>query len=113
MTTIGEMQAIVHDLAVSKGWWDGTPHGDIGVIPERLCLIRSEVSEALECYRTCDISTRLDASGKPEGLPSELADVVIRVMDLCGNLGIDLQAEIERKHAYNRTRAYRHGGKRC
>jgi len=46
-------------------------------------------------------------------LPSELADIVIRVYDLAGALGIDLDAAIEVKHQYNVGRPYRHGGKRC
>ena len=50
---------------------------------------------------------------KPEGFPTELADVVIRVGDLAGRLGIDLAAVIGEKMAYNITRPYRHGGKRA
>lgn len=50
---------------------------------------------------------------KPEGVPSELADIVIRVADICGYYGIDLDAAITQKMAYNRTRPYRHGGKRA
>lgn len=49
---------------------------------------------------------------KPEGIPAELADIVIRVMDCAVRYGIDLGQEIELKHAYNKTRPYRHGGKR-
>ncbi len=50
---------------------------------------------------------------KPCGIPSELADVAIRLADLAGALGIDLEQAIIEKHRYNRTRAYRHGGKRA
>lgn len=49
---------------------------------------------------------------KPEGVPSELADIVIRVMDAAVEYGIDLNDEVELKLAYNRTRPHRHGGKR-
>lgn len=48
---------------------------------------------------------------KPEGVPSEIADVAIRLLDFCAHMGIDLEAEIERKHNYNLTRSYRHGNK--
>jgi NTP pyrophosphatase (non-canonical NTP hydrolase) len=47
-------------------------------------------------------------SGKPEGLPSELADIVIRVMDVCGGLGIDLDEEIRLKMSHNRRRPAMH-----
>lgn len=49
---------------------------------------------------------------KPEGVPSELADTVIRVFDFCYTEGIDLGAIIEEKLAYNRTREQLHGGKK-
>jgi NTP pyrophosphatase (non-canonical NTP hydrolase) len=127
--TIREMQQRVHDLAVRKGWWDNCatnmPFVAMGAekrlldvdlvsarIPEKLCLIHSEVSEALEDYRDGKYETKLGAGGKPEGFPTELADVVIRCMDLAGALGIDLEAEIEKKHAFNATRPFRHGGKK-
>jgi hypothetical protein len=48
---------------------------------------------------------------KPEGIPSELADVVIRVAHYAGANGIDLSAAIEEKAAYNATRSFRHGGR--
>lgn len=49
---------------------------------------------------------------KPEGVPVELADTVIRVLDTCEAYGIDLGFEIRRKMEYNETRAFRHGGRR-
>ena len=48
---------------------------------------------------------------KPEGVGSEFADILIRLLSSCDQYGIDLEAEYERKVAYNRTRSYRHGGK--
>jgi NTP pyrophosphatase (non-canonical NTP hydrolase) len=50
---------------------------------------------------------------KPEGVASELADIVICVGDLAARLGIDLGRAVEEKHAFNETRALRHGGKVC
>lgn len=52
-------------------------------------------------------------NGKPEGIPTELADVIIRVLDYCGYAGIDIDAAISQKHEYNKSRPYRHGGKKC
>lgn len=46
---------------------------------------------------------------KPEGVAVELADAVIRIADLCGHLGIDLDAVIAEKMAYNAGRPYKHG----
>lgn len=56
--------------------------------------------------------TPLDKPRKPEGVPSELADVVIRALDFASRAGIDLAAIVEEKLAYNATRGIRHGGKK-
>lgn len=101
--------------AERKGWWDRHASGDLAPfnVPEKLALIHSEVSEALEDYREGRMRTTMNANGKPIGFPSELADIVIRVADLCGALGIDLEHELFIKALYNETRAHRHGGKKC
>lgn len=131
--TIAELVTRSHALAASKGWHEGTLN-----VPEKLALIHSEVSEALESFRSDGVRVKcLDCngtgrhetdrcrcdddqhewwfgdSGKPEGFVVELADAVIRIADLCGALGLDLSSALELKHAYNLTRTYRHGGKRA
>lgn len=108
--TIAEWQESVHALARMKGWYDGSAELNI---PEKLALIHAEISEALEDYRNGAMETTVDADGKPSGFPTELADVVIRALDLAEALGIKLESAIIAKHNYNATRPYRHGGKRC
>jgi NTP pyrophosphatase (non-canonical NTP hydrolase) len=49
---------------------------------------------------------------KPEGIASEMADCIIRILDYCAYEGIDIEQAIQLKHEYNKTRPYRHGGKR-
>lgn len=85
-----------HSIAVEKGWWDRRRD-----IPELLCLVHSEVSEALEAYRKAD----------SEGFAEELADILIRIFDMAGKFGIDLEAALNDKIEKNRFRPYRHGGK--
>lgn len=48
---------------------------------------------------------------KPEGVPTELADAVIRILETCQEYGINLGEQIEDKMRYNETRAFRHGGR--
>ncbi len=49
---------------------------------------------------------------KPEGIPSELADVVIRCAHYAGANGIDLSAAVLEKAAYNKNRPFKHGDRR-
>ncbi len=55
----------------------------------------------------------MDIVPKPLGVASEAADIFIRLLDFCETWGIDLEEEYEKKMAYNRTRAVRHGGKKA
>ncbi|MGO4786998.1 hypothetical protein AB4124_06165 [Paenibacillus sp. 2KB_20] len=120
--TISRLVEEAHRNAVEKGWWDeDCSFGEI------ISLIHSEASEALEDYRNGrditevwyenkELKTRMNdpitPNCKPCGIPSELADIVIRVFDVCGRHGIDLETAIREKMAYNATRPQRHGGKK-
>ena len=113
MNDIREIADKCHQTAKDKGWWDNFDGRNMTIdeIAAKLCLIHSEVSEALEDLRTGDMVFLRDDNGKPVGFPSELADIVIRVFDLCGFMDIDIAHAILEKMAYNDTRKHRHGGK--
>jgi NTP pyrophosphatase (non-canonical NTP hydrolase) len=120
MTDILTLQRDIHQNAIDHGFWEASED-----IPTKLMLIVSELSEALEEYRDGHMYVRLVSEPspggpedfaptivkKPEGFPIEIADVVIRCMDLCGHLGFDLGAMVELKMEYNATRPHLHGRK--
>lgn len=96
---------MAYSLAASKGFWDDEPN-----LGEKIALIHSELSEALEEVRAGHAPDEVYwVDGKPEGLPIELADAVIRIADLCGHYGIDLNAVVHQKLLYNQTRPTKHG----
>ena len=131
--TISELVDRAHDNAVKHGFWNPAPEFGTAI-----ALIHSELSEALEekspgrpdlwfeCFEgapglPCNPTDESDCfqyghedqcqfrGSKPEGVAVELADAVIRIADLCGYLGIDLDAVISEKMAYNETRPFKHG----
>lgn len=128
-TPLNKLAAQIHATAISKGWWgdlsdyaveyplepsisslaNGRNFGEV------IALIHSEASEALEEYRNGHGINEVyytHEDQKPEGVPSELADTIIRVLDACAAYGIDIDKAIKEKMSYNESRPARHGGKR-
>lgn len=95
-----------HGRAVAAGWWNDLKTGESLLetrnIPEMLCLIHSEISEAMEGYRK---SLKDDKLPHRSMFEVELADALIRIFDLAGSQGMDLGGAMIEKMEYNRTRA--------
>jgi NTP pyrophosphatase (non-canonical NTP hydrolase) len=74
-------------------------------IPQSLVAEIGDVAKARQVY--------LDNGGraKLEGVPIELADAMIRLLDIFEEIGIDAEDVIRRKLAFNKTRGYKHGGR--
>ena len=121
-----------HATAKEKGFWDTERN-----ISEMLMLIVSELAEAQEALRKGHYAEQSVVNGLKQDIDlnyaddefqlnqgiwkslfeekvkssfeDEIADVAIRLFDLCGGMGIDLEKHIELKMKYNSLRGYKHG----
>jgi NTP pyrophosphatase (non-canonical NTP hydrolase) len=119
MCTLNDIANAVHTLAWEKGWHSKDENEDTFI--ERACNnLHDEISELHEAWRNNQLRELCDKAGKMLELgidpltcmEEEFADIIIRVLDNCKKLGVDIQDAIIRKHAYNMARPERHGGKR-
>lgn len=107
---VRKIQKEVYNLAKEKGWHDKAKEKSF---VECCALIHCELSEAIEEFRNGHYYQEVyDKDGKPEGIPIELADVFIRLLDMCEQFGIDMEEAVQIKHDFNKTRSYRHGNKK-
>lgn len=107
--TFSHFQEAIGNWGKEKGWNMG-----IRDIPEKLMLVVSECSEALEAYRDhSEPHIVYMKTGKPEGIGIELADAVIRILHMADQLGMDMGECIAMKMTYNQSRPFRHGGKKA
>jgi hypothetical protein len=72
--------------------------------------VRPSSCDAVRC-KACFGTGQEVVLFKPCGIPSEIADVIIRALHFSGKHGIDIERAIAEKMAYNETRPYKHGDK--
>ena len=102
----------VHETAVSKGWWNDE-NGDRADRNdgEIFSNFHAEISEAWESFR-CGNPDSEKIQGFSQ-IEEELADCIIRIMDYAVARDFDVAAAILAKMEYNKSREYRHGGKKA
>ncbi len=137
---IRQWQDRTHEIAKQKGWWVDKEEDPKNMTPEailaQLMMVTGEIAEASEQVRLGNnpmwlqlcpglkltpvmsdpneidyFSKHVNKDDKPEGALIELADAVLRILDLCGFMGWDLEKAMTIKSAYNETREFKHGGK--
>lgn len=128
LSALEDMAAHVREINEANGWFETDRS-----FGEDMILLVTEVAEAVEEFRDGHMETRYEHEGsvgkfvsakpvlldrqgntvlgKPVGMPSELADILIRLLDTADRYDVSLYNEFERKMAYNATRGHRHGGK--
>lgn len=156
--TLRALAAEAHEVAVSKGWWEGDRnvgeiianiHSEVteawkewvsgrepdethfAVLNTNPDVIPEDAAEAWQRFKdTLDLRTvvpdqvpqwdqqdlqTLVRNGmlEPHGVPTELADILIRVLDLFAAWGLDPDTSVRDKMEFNKHRQYKHGGKRA
>lgn len=110
-STLDDFADDVYQVACEKGWHDDDDGEDAFV--ERSCNnLHDEVSELHEAWRNGRLRQQCDKPIPLTCLEEELADIAIRVFDDARHLNVDIVRALAIKHEYNKTRAFRHGGKK-
>lgn len=104
--SLNKLAKEIHADNKKKGFYDKIP-----TPLECHMLIVSEISEATEEVRRGAQEFYRDINGKPQGESVELADALIRILDYMAFKQYDIDAIVDEKLDYNRTRPYKHGKK--
>ncbi len=129
---LNDLAKRINEEARKKGFWDSMDNAISGLedhaleyigstecaivkatedafIAQKIALIQSELSEALEAMRKGNYAENGYGVGKKDSFADELIDAVVRILDLGGELGIDLDAQLVFKMEYNAQREAKHG----
>jgi NTP pyrophosphatase (non-canonical NTP hydrolase) len=121
---LNELSQKIYQANKAKGFWDKERN-----VGEMLMLVVSELAEGLEAHREgkiIDGEAGLEeeyALGENKDIKylyekhikgsfqEEIADAIIRLLDISAGLNIDIDKHVELKLKYNATRAKMHGKK--
>ena len=123
MSKLNDLRDVIHLTARRKGFWDNDRN-----LGEMLMLVVTELSEAMETHRkdgsiipiSNDIKEAMAEMSDEEfkehfvlvvkdTFADEMADALIRIMDICGGMNIDIDWHVRNKIRYNTTRERLHG----
>lgn len=104
----------IFTISEYKGFWDIDSISDLAYVPLKLALVHDEVSEALEVHREVyddsdvDVVTQMTDMQEAD-FTEELADIIIRVLDIAGSFDLPIGDSVIEKIEANRRRPSRHG----
>lgn len=108
MTTINEIADEVHASAKAKGFHPDT-ETERQFIANQCNNMHGEVQELWDAWRKGEQENPCDKDIGLSCSEEELADIIIRALDVSRRLGIDIERAINVKHLYNTKRPYKHG----
>jgi len=108
--TLNEWAAEVWQISDDHGFHDENVNT---APPMWVANLHGEVSEFWETYRKGTLNELCDKPIDLTCAEEELADIIIRALDNAAQMGIDIEEAVRVKSAYNRTRPFRHGGKKA
>ena len=107
---LNELSEEIYQNNKEKGFWDKERN-----VGEMLMLVTSELGEAMEAHRKGRFANLESYEEFEDAIKDtfedEIADSVIRLLDMCGGLGIDIDTHVRLKLEYNKTRERLHGKK--
>jgi NTP pyrophosphatase (non-canonical NTP hydrolase) len=110
---LNESAQVIFENNKAKGFWDKPRN-----VGEMLMLVVTELAEALEAHRKDKFSnwnweqtpTREEFSAEvKDTFEDEIADAMIRLLDLSAGMGINIEQHIQEKVKYNAGRPHMHG----
>lgn len=109
----------VHANAKAKGFHPKRK-SEAAFLNEQILNLIAEAVELQTAWRNgelrapCDKADKMLAMGLPPltCIEEEYADIIIRALDQCRRLGVDITAAIAVKHEFNKSRPHKHGGKK-
>lgn len=111
---LNELAQEIYHNNKEKGFWDNERN-----VGEMLMLVTSELGEAMEAHRKGKFANMEDYEiftgdfecSIKDSFEDEIADSIIRLLDMSAGLGIDIDTHVRLKLEYNKTRERLHGKK--